>query len=273
MLLSSYNADGKRIKPRSRRERRQQIIERRLRRRRFYLSLSAVFVLILIFISPLVKQPVAKRKKAAAQPPLVQPGHVQKVSSIGLFPFAKVQGTDLMLYLPASVDEIYGIGYHQAYNPRSYGLEPSVNFLQGDQIKGEVRAKTNLGHPLSFVMASRGRRSSATSSADVALRSGSVITAPVDGTIADIVSYQLYGRQNDYRIEITAKGHPEFKIAIVHIDDIMVTKGQKVIKGVTRLARVRRLSFKSQIDDYIAYPQDHVHIQVNPINAGEKVFE
>lgn len=242
---------------------------------RLYLGLPAVFIVGLLFFGPVFKHIDKKQKAIAiAQPPAARPGQVRTTHSLGPLSFAKVQGTDLSLYLPASVDEIYGIGYHQAFNPKSYSLIPSVNFLQGgDQIKAEVRSKTGAGHPMSFVMSSRGRRSAPTSSVDIAVNANTVITSPVDGVVADIVPYRLYGRENDFRIEIVAAGYPQFKIAIIHIDGIMITKGQQVTKGVTKLAKVRHLGINSQVMEYVGSPLDHVHIQVNPLESKGKVLE
>ena len=173
--------------------------------------------------------------------------------------------------MPTSLDAVEGIGYHQAFNVKALSLKPVGDYFQDTpNLKAEIRARQNNIQPVSFIMASRGRGSSPTSSVDISLAAGTIIRSPVDGVIADIVPYLLYGRYNDYRLEIQAKGYPMFKIAIVHIDNLMVAKGQRIFKGVTKLATVRPLRFGSQINDYLNIPKDHIHIQVNPIAANKQ---
>jgi hypothetical protein len=177
-------------------------------------------------------------------------------------PFATVGDEGLVLMLPADPSEVLGIGYHQAYNTGALSLVPRGTLLE--PVGGSVVELAD-GRPASFLMSSRGRGSSLTSSVDVALNSGAAFRSPVSGEILDVKPYLLYGRIDDYQIDILAQGHPGFKITIVHLDRPAVTAGQRVEAGITELGVVRSLGIDSQIDQYLGKPVAHIHIQANPL--------
>lgn len=183
-------------------------------------------------------------------------------------PFAAVSGTSLDLALPAAKKDILGIGYHQAYNVRALSLT-SRGASMGQATTQAVAASVRSGGMPAFVMTARGRGSALDSATDIVLKAGSVVKSPVTGRISAVVPYLLYGRINDVRIEIIADGYPDFKVALVHIDQLTVAAGQRVEAGVTPLATVRPLGISSQIDQYVGEAVNHLHIQVNPIEAEQ----
>lgn len=176
--------------------------------------------------------------------------------------FAEVRGTGIKLFLPAPKNEIYAIGYHQAYNPQALALDSLEPLLEtGNQ---EVTVSTSLGAPRAFIMANRGRLSLANSSVDVAVKEGTVLKSPVTGTILAVVPYMLYGKYNDVRIDIQPRERSDLKVALTHIDKIKVKVGDKVLAGQTVVAEPRHLAFDSQINKYVGAAVAHIHIQVNP---------
>lgn len=247
-------------------QRRLSSLKKRRHRHRLYATLLAVSILGLLFLPAL--KGADKQTDAESRVNSLNSQQGENSKSIGAIAFARVVGTELDLYLPTSSDIIEGIGYHQAYNTKALSLQPLGSYYQdSDAAKVQVRSQLSNTHPVSFIMSTRGRGSSPTSSVDISLAAGTIIKSPVDGVIADIVPYKLYGRYDDFRVEITANGYPRFKIAIVHLDNLSVTKGERVFKGVTKLASVRPLRFGSQINDYLTTPRDHIHIQLNPVVA------
>jgi hypothetical protein len=176
-------------------------------------------------------------------------------------PFATVGDEGLALILPADPSEVLGIGYHQAYNTGALSLNPLGTLMK--PVGGSL-VETVEGRPVSFLMSSRSRGSSLTSSVDVALKRGAAFTSPVSGEVLGVRPYLLYGRIDDYQIDIAAQGYPDFKITIVHLDRPAVTAGQRVEAGVTELGVVRQLGIDSQIDQYLGEAVDHIHIQANP---------
>jgi len=180
-------------------------------------------------------------------------------------PFGKVNGSDLILYVPSAIQNVSGIGYHQSFNKKSIPIKPSINQVEGEPSKIEVRGNTRLGRPLEFTMTKRGRGTPLTSSVDITMLEGSDVLSPTDGVVVDVIPYKLYGNIDDFRIEIMADDHGWFKIVVAHVRDIVVVKGERVTAGVTKLAKVRSLNINSQINEYVDGSKDHVHLQVNPL--------
>lgn len=244
------------------------------RRRRRAILLTAVLTMMTLSYTFVFHSGGDRRQPAAAQTKTASAKPRNQIASVGLFPFAKVQGTELILYLPAAIDDVCGLGYHQSFNRKSYTMLPNAPFLNGgEELRPIVKSQSAAGRPSSFIMTFRGRGSSPTSAVDIALRPGTQFTSPVDGVVADVVPYLLYGRQNDYRIEILADGQSQFKIAIAHTDNVLVKKGDRLVKGLTKIASVRHLPINSQVNDYISEAQDHIHLQINPIDAAGKAVD
>ena len=229
----------------------------RRRRQRWLLGVAAVAVVFIAYYvgsKPLLKGRTSTRHASAADNQAVA------------VPFTVVNGTNLTLALPASKKEILAIGYHQAYNPRALSLVSKMALLTPATTSSVSRA-ASAGRLSVFVMESRGRGSRLDSSVDVALKTGSAIMSPVTGRVLAVAPYLLYGRINDFRIDIAADGYPGFKIAVTHVDKPTVAVGQTMVAGATPLGIVRSLGINSQIDQYLGKVVDHVHIQANPIEA------
>ena len=87
----------------------------------------------------------------------------------------------------------------------------------------------------------------------------------MNGVVTKVDTYYLYGKYVDCRIEIKPEDNPEFRVALIHLDNVVANVGQKVYQGNTKLATARELShhFDSQINEYVDAECDHTHIQVN----------
>jgi len=184
-------------------------------------------------------------------------------------PFATISGTGIALHLPAKLENVIGLGYHQAYNLRSAGLN-STMALRENATTAAITRSSRPGAPVAFVMASRGRGSARTSSVDIAVNDGTVIRSPVSGRVGKVTPYILYGRYDDVRIEIEPDGRKDILVAIVHLDQPLVAAGRRVEAGLTPLARPRRLPVNSQIDQYLGKVTEHIHIQINPVEDDEE---
>lgn len=179
--------------------------------------------------------------------------------------FSRVSSTDLIIHFPADFSEMIAIGFHQASNPKAYPLEPIGHCLVDETTQTVSETISKSKFPILFVMNARGRGGSPTSAADVAVKPGTLIRSPVDGVVTKIKTYYLYGKHPDYHVEIEPRGHPELRVAMIHLDELEVKVGSKVSHGKTVVGKVRRLSrLQSQIDRYLPEHYDHVHIQVNP---------
>lgn len=187
--------------------------------------------------------------------------------------FVTVGSTGLKLSLPAKLGNVIGVGFHQAERKNAYPMVPTVACFGINDTTTTVRnAILSSKVPVLFTMSSRGRGSPFTSAADIALLPDSDVYSPVDGVITLVRTYNLYGRLMDYQVDIQPDGHPDLRVAIIHIKNIQVTNGQRVTRQKTIIGRMRPLpEISSQILEYLPHQADHVHIQVNPATAEDNV--
>lgn len=207
-----------------------------------------------LLAAPAGAQPgVASRSPEQAAPP----------PSPRTAPFAMVRG--LTLYLPSKV--VVRVGYHEASFPVAIGLTPLGRCLRDFNRTKFTKPPPTAG-PDYLVMSSRGRRQAATSAADVALRPGTVVLAPVTGVVTSAKAYRLYGRYRDMRVAIRADGSRGIEVVVIHIDRVVVHRGDRVFAGVTAMGVPRIFAFSSQVNDYIGPGIPHVHIEVNTIGPA-----
>lgn len=180
-------------------------------------------------------------------------------------PFASVEGIDIVLYFPAYVSEIVGIGFHESEKATAITMQPSGRYHMRDSTETVSKDISLSRFPVLFVMYSRGRRQSPTSAVDIAVKPNTTIRSPVNGTVSKVEAYYLYGKYRDFKVEIIPENHPELRVAMIHLDKIMAKQGQRVYCGKTEVAKVRGFSkcFDSQINEYIPRECGHTHIQVN----------
>ena len=114
----------------------------------------------------------------------------------------------------------------------------------------------------------RPRPGSPDTAADVGAKPGTTVISPVTGTVVKVKSYKLYGKWPDYEIHITPDGFDNLDIVLIHVTDLEVKPGARVVAGVTPLAHVRKLSdkFSDQLAEYVKDGGNHVHLQVNNAN-------
>jgi hypothetical protein len=179
--------------------------------------------------------------------------------------FATVGTSSLELALPGKPGHVIGVGFHQAEKRTAVAITPATECYNRETTVTVRRAVLAAEQPVLFIMESRGRGSAPTSAIDVAMIPYSEVLSPVDGTVAVVKTYSLYSKVTDYHIEIQPDGYPDLRLAIIHVDDVGLTVGQRVKKGETVVGMLRPLpEIKSQINKYLPEYADHVHIQVNP---------
>lgn len=183
--------------------------------------------------------------------------------------FARVSSyNELELYYPAELSNIAGVGFHQASNDEAFSLQPVGLCLVDETTETVKNYVASSKVPVLFVMNTRGRGTSLTSAADVAVKSGSLIRSPVDGVVTLVKKYYLYGRHLDYQVEIKPSGYDNLRVAMIHLEQISVKEGDRVDKGKTVIGKVNAFSrLQAQIERYLSDRFDHVHIQVNPVSS------
>ena len=159
------------------------------------------------------------------------------------------------------------VGFHEASTPHAEGLLP-IGRLEADRNRRERRpADDPRGAPY-VVLASRGRGFPSTSSIDVMVPDGTEVLAPISGTVLLVEPYRLYGRHADLRVELVPDAAPGLRVVMIHLVDVRVAAGDRVVAGTTVLAAGgRRFPFASQIDDEVGRRLAHVHLEVQPIDA------
>lgn len=153
---------------------------------------------------------------------------------------------DVTLYYPST--RVERVGFHESNNEGSQRTEP---------IETGIPATT---------METRGRLSDSNSSSDVVVDPTSEIRAPVSGTVVSSGSYILYCDQRDFFVNIEPDDHPGWLVRMLHITDLYVGNGDRVVQGETLIApSARPLPFESQVDRLRevdpAWP--HVHMEVS----------
>jgi hypothetical protein len=119
-----------------------------------------------------------------------------------------------------------------------------------------------------LVTDTRGRRTPATSAADIVLPRGQAVLAPVSGRVTAVKRYRLYYRYPDVRVEIRPAAVPERRVVLIHLAGVRLAKGDAVEASVTKIGAVRRFPFESQVDRYVGGRYPHVHLEVkNPARA------
>jgi len=185
--------------------------------------------------------------------------------SLKPLPFCKVEDGGLVLCFPAEVEEIKGIGFHESEKAEALEMQPIGKCYMRESTETVSRVTSMSRFPVLFVMYSRGRHQSPTSAVDVAVKPNTSIRSPVNGVVTKVDTYYLYGKHIDCRIEIKPEDNPELRVALIHLDNVVASVGQKVYQGNTKLGMARELShqFDSQINEYVADECNHTHIQVN----------
>ncbi len=175
---------------------------------------------------------------------------------------------DIQLMLPIFELEVTAVGYHPVDEAGLVTLIPSGHQINGSFISNLVPAATN--GPGYFLMNDDGKYGDSTRSMDVGAPAGTVVFAPVDGTIAGIRSYNLNGNCPDTEVKIRPQFQSNMLVVMTHLGNIQATLGQPVRAGETRLGSVRQLDgcIEQQLSRYTYDSGNHVHIQVEALNKN-----
>ncbi len=224
----------------------------------FFLGVCLIFLTFFTFNLFIKKKKVVKEE-------IIQPSEL-----LSAFYFAQVAGGNLYLAYPVDLSQVILVGLHEAENPKTLSLIPLEKALieTTETIRKLIRKRKS---PLVAILNTRDRNQVPTSAADIGVKRGTKILSPVDGRVTKVKFYSLYGRIPDYHIEIEPKENPHLRVVLIHLKDIEVKEGDLVKKQKTIIGKVRPLSDKinPQINRYIPFPCEHIHIQVNPVEESK----
>jgi len=174
--------------------------------------------------------------------------------------FADVAG--ISLFIPAR--HVLLIGYHEAVEPEALTLHP-LGRCEGNRQRPRYRCGPPEPGPRYTIMHSRHRHQSPTSAVDVAMPRNEAVRSPVTGTVASVRTYWLYGQVLDDRLVLIPRGRRDLRVILLHIRDVRVRRGQRVVAGATPVATVRALPFASEVNRYVGPGISHVHIEVKRV--------
>lgn len=179
--------------------------------------------------------------------------------------FARVHATSLVL---PSV-ETRAVAYHEAAFPDALPLYPVGRMLANDN-PTKFRAPRAVDAPEYLVLSSRGRPTAATSAVDLVLDDGDDVRSVVSGEVSLVEPYLLYGRYEDTRLEFIPDGRPDLRVIVIHVEDVRVRPGDRVIAGETPIAGSANLfPFRSHVDRYVpGAPRPHVHVEVKSVTGA-----
>ncbi len=113
------------------------------------------------------------------------------------------------------------------------------------------------------VMASRGRAAAAVSAVDLAVPSQSQVRSPVTGTVVLVRQYLLYCQSADWQLAIQPDGRPDLRVMVLHLVDLPVVPGDRVVAGVTVIGTSWTNDLPTaQENAYFADQYPHVHVEV-----------
>jgi len=189
-------------------------------------------------------------------------------------PFTYATWGDIDLKCPIRYCDLLGVVFHEAYPTGSDGKPDNPQVMQPLGICLQNDNPANLcpgisltlgSDPAYFIESSRGRSTCSTSASDVVAKAGSPVFSPVSGTVIAAESYMLYGRYYDLRVRILIDGYPGYHMAVLHLNTLSVSVGQRVEAGTTQVGTVRDLTpyFNSAANRYSREAGNHPHIQIN----------
>jgi hemolysin type calcium-binding protein len=167
----------------------------------------------------------------------------------------------VVLFLPSR--QFVGVGFHESLFRTARALRPHGRVRLNDNRAKFTPPSEATDGPRYVVMGTRRRPTPATSSADIVVGSRSAVLSPVNGTVVRVRRYLLYCRSPDWQVVIRPDGRPDLLVMVLHITNVPVVRGDRVVAGVTRVG----LSWSNdgpgaQENGYFPDQYPHVHIEM-----------
>ncbi|MGB4593421.1 MAG: hypothetical protein WBI63_06565 [Coriobacteriia bacterium] len=196
----------------------------------------------------------------------------------------------LYLRLPIDPSKITQVAFHQASGDKAFhmtALVPDADMVQAAKLKHAPLSTAASGSAETSSGASSiwngtvlrlwrsNRRGTPDTAIDVGTEPGTDVYSPVTGTVLQVRPYKLYNKHADYEIHIKPDGWADVDVVLIHVDDVSVVAGDRVLGGITRIACVRKMSDRVdlQLGGYTRNGGDHVHVQLNQVDVPGKLEE
>ena len=170
-------------------------------------------------------------------------------------------GDGIELRLP--VEDPVLVGFHESLVPTAVDLEPRGTLEVNDNAS-KFASPPDTDGPAYTVMATRNRSTGATTGSDIVVPPGTIVRSPVTGRVSDVDEYILYCEVPDIRVMVEVRGHPDVRVVLLHLDEVKVRPGQRVVAGRTVIG-VPRIFYAShpQFAQYTGGDYEHVHIEID----------
>ncbi len=190
---------------------------------------------------------------------------------------------DLYLRLPVDPSAVTQVAFHQASGGKAVHLEalvPDASVKAAAELRGVVPPDTapaadaeeaaTIWNGTVIRLWRSNRRGAPDTAIDCGANADTDVFAPLSGVVVAVRPYKLYGRYDDFEIHIRPDGYDDLDLVLIHVDDVSVKAGDRVEGGVTRIARVRKMSDKTdlQLAAYTRNGGDHVHVQLNRVEPS-----
>jgi murein DD-endopeptidase MepM/ murein hydrolase activator NlpD len=233
-------------------------VDRHRRRRAVLVPVGAALVLVVLAAVRHPRPGLVPAPRAAARAAESQPSAPPPPTRRPTRPLARWH--DVRLVVP--VADPMCVCYHEASYRNALPMRPFGRLMR-DANPTKFPADTAPMHgPAYVIMSSRGRSTAATSAVDLVTRVGAPFRSPVDGVVVKVKPYRLYGRYPDTEVVIRPDADPRYRVVMIHLADVSVRPGERVVAGLTRLGIARVFSFTSETDYYVAGHHPHVHLEV-----------
>lgn len=177
--------------------------------------------------------------------------------------FGRVEEKNLLL--PVAADATSIIAYHSANDETSVALTPLGERVDGNLVaRGVERVIAGTSDIRYHVLEGRGRIVTETGAVDIGAAAGSVITSPVTGEVVSVKAYRLYGKYDDYQIDIRPKSQSDVIVSLLLVDSPQVHINQAVEAGRTAIGVVREPipELAERLIPLTGDTGSHLHLQV-----------
>lgn len=178
-------------------------------------------------------------------------------------PFARVQDKNLLLPISAGLATI--VAYHSLDDEMIVALTPVGKRTNVTlSARGDGRVMIDDQNIAYQILESSGRSTAQTGAVDIGAPVGAPIASPVSGEITGVKQYKLYGKYDDYQIDIRPKGASDIIVSLLLVADPRVQIGKSVEAGKTILGTVRAPveELAKRLTPITGDEGAHVHLQV-----------
>ncbi|MGI9016626.1 MAG: hypothetical protein ACR2HR_05900 [Euzebya sp.] len=182
--------------------------------------------------------------------------------------FAAVE--DIALYLPLSSGS--GVVFMEADTAAALPLAPVGTMTDNSNPEGFTPSQEFSG-PDYMVEAPISGVRPATGMAALLAAPGTVLKAPVQGTVVAVTSYTTETGEQDWRVVLQPVGRPDLQVVVRRIEAPLVAAGDLVTVGVTDIGTVRPGSVVSEEHNPLALPSPLLYIQpaLDPVGVDPSV--